>query len=81
MSELVLAANVAGPAQWSSGPLEVDLVPDEDLVIRHGLGRAVGFSVVWADGPATYWAVPTEEPYETIALRASVAVTARVCLI
>jgi hypothetical protein len=71
----------AVPARFISGPFEVFLRPDEDFLLRHNHGRKVGWVVVGANGPAAYWETPSADPYAVLALRASVPVSARICLV
>ena len=71
----------AAPSRFVSGPIEVDLGPDADVFIQHNLGRRAGWVVVGANGPAAYWETVSAAPYAVLALRASVAVTARICLV
>jgi hypothetical protein len=81
MTSLVVRPPLREPADWLTGPFEVDLNPDTDTLVEHQIGRKVGFVVLGATGPASYWTPTTADPYNVLAIRASAAVTARIALV
>lgn len=78
---VVLPTTTWQPVDWITAPIEIDLRPDEPTVIEHNLGRRVGWVVVSANGPAAYWEADTLDPYRELALKASVPVRVRICLV